>query len=103
MNDAKSLQKLRNLDFDDLLILYYTGKGFKYADIARALFIGNAAISHRLKKYKIAFPGFEIEYNGNKTKPNDVAFGVFTIAENVLNELRSINFANNEESSDAKS
>lgn len=97
MKDIKSLTHLRSLDIDDLIILSLIGQGFKYADIARALFIGNAAISHRLKKYKISFPGFEIEYNGNKTIPNDKALGVFTIAKNVLDELLLINQVTNEE------
>lgn len=87
MKDIKSLPHLRSLDIDDLIILCLVGQGYKYADIARALFIGNAAISHRLKKYKTSFPGFEIEYTGNKTIPNDRAMGVFTIAKKVLDEL----------------
>jgi hypothetical protein len=87
MKDIKSLTHLRSLDIDDLIILCLIGQGYKYADIARALFIGNAAISHRLKKYKTSFPGFEIEYTGNKTVQNDRAVGVFAIAKQVLDEL----------------
>lgn len=63
-----SIQSLRLLDIDDLLLIKMLGEGVKGSHIARTLLISPAAVCHRIRKYERVWPGFFVK---NPKSPKD--------------------------------
>lgn len=56
MSDAvKTLDKLRGLDIDDLIILSLLAENFRGSEISKVLYLTQPAITHRLNKCKAIF------------------------------------------------
>ena len=64
---------LRYLDIDDLIILTSLSHSIALKDIAKLLRLTPPALSHRLKKYRLHIPNFNLPktVGGTKTYPLD--------------------------------